>query len=120
MCIEYRELNKVTIKNNIHYLVLMVYLISYKRLISFWKLISIMVTTKVRVKEDDFEKTVFRTRYWQYEFLVMSFGLTNAPTIFMDMINRVSKHFLDKYVLILIDDILIYSKSEIEHENHLR
>ena len=62
----------------------------------------------------------FRSRYGHYEFLFMSFGLTNAPVIFMELINKVFKEFLDTFVIVFIDDILVYSKSEVEHEKHLR
>ncbi|KAJ9544902.1 hypothetical protein OSB04_024609 [Centaurea solstitialis] len=75
---------------------------------------------QVRVKEDDVPKTAFRTRYGHYEFLVMPFGLTNASTVFMDLINRVCRPFLNKSVIVFIDDILVYSKDEAEHERHLR
>ncbi|KAI3770363.1 hypothetical protein L6452_01492 [Arctium lappa] len=74
----------------------------------------------VKVREEDVLKTAFRTRYGHYEFLVMPFGLTNAPTVFMDLMNRVCHPFLDKSVIVFIDDILLYSKSEFEHEQHLR
>nr|GFC17410.1 putative reverse transcriptase domain-containing protein [Tanacetum cinerariifolium] len=74
----------------------------------------------LRVREEDVPKTAFRTRYGHYEFQVMPFGLTNAPTVFMDLINRVCKPYLDKFVIVFIDDILIYSKDEEEHEEHLK
>ena len=74
---------------------------------------------QLKVKVEDLEKTTFRTRYWHYEFLVMPFGVTNAPAAFMDLMNRVFKQSLDEFIVVFIDDILIYSKSREEHENHL-
>ncbi|GKA36695.1 putative reverse transcriptase domain-containing protein [Tanacetum coccineum] len=74
---------------------------------------------QVRVHEDDIPKTAFRTCYRHFEFTVMPFGLTNAPAVFMDLMNRVCRTYLDKFMIVFIDDILIYSKTREEHEAHL-
>ncbi|GJT29324.1 putative reverse transcriptase domain-containing protein [Tanacetum coccineum] len=120
MCIDYRELNKLTVKNRY----------PLPRIDDlFDQLQGSRVYSKIdlrsgyhqlRVHEEDISKTAFRTRYGHYEFQVMSFGLTNAPKIFMDLMNRVCKPYLDRFVIVFIDDILIYSKSRKEHEGHLK
>ncbi|GJT88680.1 putative reverse transcriptase domain-containing protein [Tanacetum coccineum] len=75
---------------------------------------------QLRVREEDIPKTAFKTRYDHYKFQVMPFGLTNAPTVFMDLMNRVCKPYFDKFVIVFIDDILIYSKKKKEHKEHLK
>jgi hypothetical protein len=74
----------------------------------------------MKIRPSDIPKTAFSTRYGLYEFTVMSFGLTNAPAYFMNLMNKVFMEYLDKFVVVFIDDILIYSKSESDHEGHLR
>ena len=74
----------------------------------------------MRIEGEDSLKTAFHTRYGHYEFLVLPFGLTNAPAAFMDLMNRVIRPFLDRFVIVFIDDILVYSKSEEDHAKHLR
>jgi len=75
---------------------------------------------QLKIKKEDVPKTAFRMRYGHYKFLVLHFGLTNAPAFFMDLMNRVFRLFLDKFIVVFIDDILVYSRTEKEHAEHLR
>jgi hypothetical protein len=75
---------------------------------------------RVRIKEEDINKTSFRIRYGHYEFTMVPFGLSNAPVVFMYLMNGIFRDYLDKFVIVFLDDILIYSKSKEEHEKHLR
>ena len=75
---------------------------------------------QVRIKDEDVNKKTFRIRYGHYEFLVIQFRLTNAPTTFMFLMNSIINQYMDKFVLVFIDDILVYSKTEEEHEDHIK
>nr|GEX42663.1 putative reverse transcriptase domain-containing protein [Tanacetum cinerariifolium] len=120
MCIDYRELNKLIVKNR-YPLPRIDDLFDQLQGSSIYSKIDLRSGYhQLRVREEDIPKTAFRTRYGLYEFQVMSFGLTNVPAIFMDLMNRVCKPYMDKFVIIFIDDILIYSKNEQEHGEHLK
>jgi hypothetical protein len=120
LCVDYRPLNAVTIKNKY----------SLPRIdILFDQLTGAKVFSKIdlrsgyhqiKIKPSDISKTAFSTRYGLYEYLVMSFGLTNAPAYFMYLRNSVFMLELDKFIVVFIDDILIYSKTEEDHADHLR
>ncbi|MFS8001318.1 putative nucleotidyltransferase, Ribonuclease H [Helianthus anomalus] len=120
MCIDYRELNKLTVKN-CYPLPRIDDLFDQLQGTSCFSKIDIRSGYhQLRVLEDDIPETAFRTRYRHYEFVVMPFGLTNAPVMFMDLMNRVCKPYLDRFVIVFLDDILIYSKSKADHARHLR
>jgi len=120
LCVHYRQLNQVTIKNRY----------PLPRIDDLMdQLVGVEVFSKIdlrsgyhhiRVKTEDISKTAFRTRYGHYEYSVMPFGDTNAPGVFKEYMNRIFHPYLDLFVVVFIDDILVYSKSEEEHAEHLR
>ncbi|GKD05615.1 putative reverse transcriptase domain-containing protein, partial [Tanacetum coccineum] len=120
MCINYRELNKLTVKNQ-YLLPRIDDLFDQLQWPHFFLKIDLRSGYhQLRVHEDDIQKNAFRTRYGQFKFTIMPFGLTNTPAIFMDLMNRVCRPYLYKFVIMFIDDILIYSKIQEEHADHLR
>ena len=120
MCIDYQQVNKVIVKNR--YLLPRIEDLfdQLKGAGVFSKIDLRSGYYQLRVKDVDVPKTAFRTRYGHYEFLVMPFGLTDAPTTFMDLMNRVFRPYVDQFVVVFIDDILVYFKDADEHEQHLR
>ena len=120
LCVDYRQLNKVTIKNKY----------PLPRIDDLMdQLVGASVFSKIdlrsgyhqiKVKDEDVQKTAFRTRYGHYEYSVMPFGVTNAPGVFMEYMNRIFHEYLDRFVVVFIDDILVYSKSVADHAEHLR
>ncbi|GJS11182.1 putative reverse transcriptase domain-containing protein [Tanacetum coccineum] len=119
MCIDYRELNKLTVKNR-YPLPRIDDLFDQLQGSQFFSKIDLRSGYhQLRVHEGDILKTAVRTRYGHFEVTIMPFGLTNAPKIFMDLINRVCRPYIDKFVIVFIDDILIYSKTREEHVEHL-
>jgi hypothetical protein len=120
MCVDYRSLNDVTVKNKYP-------LPRIEDLFDQMRGARVILKIDLRsgyhqmkIRPSDISKTAFSTRYGLYEFTVMSFGLTNAPAYFMNLMNKVFMEYLDRFVVVFIDDILIYSKSESDHEGHLR
>ena len=120
LCVDYRKLNRVTIKNR-YPLPRIDDLFDQLRGVQVYSKIDLRIGYhQLRVREADIPKTAFRTRYWHFKFTVMPFELTNALTTFMDLMHRVFQPYLDQFVVVFVDDILIFSKTEEEHEEHLR
>ena len=119
MCIDYLQINKMTIKNRYPLPRINDFFDQGGGSNIFCKIVLWYEYHQVRICDEDIHKNAFRTRYGHYEFVVMLFGLTNAPTNFMCMMNIIFSKYLDKFVLVFIEDILVYSKSKEEHEENL-
>ncbi|WVZ84421.1 hypothetical protein U9M48_031458 [Paspalum notatum var. saurae] len=120
MCVDYRALNEVTIKNKYPLPRIDDLFDQLQGACAFSKIDLRSGYHQLKIRPSDIPKTAFTTKYGLYEYLVMSFGLTNAPAYFMHLMNRVFMDYLDKFIVVFIDDIFIYSKTEEEHEVHLR
>ena len=120
LCVDYRQLNKMTVKNK--------YLLpriddlfdQLKGAGVFSKIDLRSGYHQLRIKDADVKKTAFRMRYGHYEFLIMPFGLTNAPSSFIDLMNHIFRPFLDRFAVVFIDDILVYSKDREDHDTLLQ
>jgi hypothetical protein len=120
MCVDYRSLNEVTIKNKYPLPRINDLFDQLRGACVFSKIDLRSGYHQLKIRASDIPKTTFTTRYGLYEYTVMSFGLTNAPAYFMYLINKVFMEYLDKFVVVFIDDILVFSKTEEEHAEHLR
>jgi hypothetical protein len=119
LCIDYRELKRVTIKNKYPLPRIDDLFDQLKEATVFSKIDLQSRYHQLKVKEADVPKTAIHTRYGHYKFLVMPFGVTNAPSVFIDLMNRVFHKYLDQFVVVFIDDILVYSATHNNHEEHL-
>ena len=120
MCGDYRKLNNVTIKNKYPLPRIQDLFDQVKGAGVFSKIDLRSGYHQIKVKEEDIPKTAFVSRYGHHEYLVVPFGLTNAPVIFMNLMNKIFMPYLDKFVIVFIDDILVYSKDKAEHAKHLK
>ncbi|KAF5471993.1 hypothetical protein F2P56_008748 [Juglans regia] len=120
MSIDYQELNKMTMMNKYPLPHIEDLLDQLQGASEVSKIDLRLGYHLLKIREQDVPKTTFRTRYGHLEFLVMPFGLTNAPATFMDLMNRIFRQYLDSFVVVFIDDILIHSRSDKEHREHLR
>ncbi|PKI45553.1 hypothetical protein CRG98_034071 [Punica granatum] len=120
LCIDFRQLNWVTVRNKYPLPRIDDLFDQLQGATVFSKIDLRSGYHQLKIKDSNVPKTAFRTRYRHYEFLVMPFRLTNAPAAFMDLINRVFQSYLDQFMVVFIDDILVYSRNKDEHEEHLR
>ena len=120
LCVDYRQLIKMTVKNKYPLPEIDDLFDQLKGASVFPKIDLRSRYHQLRIKDVDVHKTAFRMRYGHYEFLVIPFGLTNAPTAFIDLMNRIFRPYVDRFVVVFIDDILVYSKYREGHDTHLR
>ena len=119
LCVDYRKLNKMTVKKKYPLPRIDDLFDQLKGASVFSEIHLISRYHQLRIKDADVHKTAFRMRYGHYEFLIMLFGLKNAPTAFMDLMNHVFRLYVDQFIVVFIDDILVYSQDREDHDTHL-